>query len=239
MFGRSQSLVIIRWTSCCLLFSVAVVFGGDDSNTNDDDGTAAGATATNKVKIEGKVIMPQDDSVSDKWRTTTRILVNYGEYVGFIREDNTFAINNVPPGSYIVEVANRNFIFEPFRVDITSKGKIRARKLLHLQPSSVVSVPYPLKFVSKQPAQYFRARELWRVTDLLMNPMVLMMVVPFLLIMVLPKLINTSDPEVQREMQQSLQMPKYDLPELSEVFTNIFGGGGKKTKPKAVKAKRS
>ncbi len=59
-------------------------------------------------------------------------------------------------------------------------------------------VQYPLKLVGRQPANYFRKREEWRVTDMLMNPMVLMMVLPLLLIVVLPKLINTSDPELQR-----------------------------------------
>lgn len=95
-------------------------------------------------------------------------------------------------------MANKEFIFEHFRIDITSKGKIRCRKLNLLQPASVNTVQYPIKFLAKQPARYFRMREQWRVTDFLMNPMVLMMVVPFLLIMVLPKLVNTSDPEFQR-----------------------------------------
>jgi len=232
MLGRTLAIIFS-------IFLLGSVYAAEDAYDVENTGSANGAT---KVKIEGKVIMPQDDSISDKWRSTTRILVNYGEYVGFVKEDNTFVISNVPPGSYILEVANKDYIFEPFRVDITSKGKIRARKLLHLQPTSVVGVPYPLKFVAKQPAMYFKAREQWRITDFLMNPMILMMVVPFLLIMVLPKLINTADPEVQREMQQSLQMPKYDLPELSELMTNFFGGGsGKKTKPKALtgKAKKS
>jgi len=224
-------------TILLISLTTIVVVSGDDAYDMENTVTTNGAGGGNKVKIEGKVIMPQEDSITDKWRSNTRILINYGEYVGFVREDNTFVINNIPPGSYIVEVANKDYIFEPFRVDVTSKGKIRARKLLHLQPSSVVGVPYPLKFVSKQPAQYFKAREQWRVTDFLMNPMVLMMVVPFLLIMVLPKLINTSDPEVQREMQNSLQMPKYDLPELSELMTNFFGGGSKKPKQKALTGK--
>lgn len=33
-------------------------------------------------------------------------------------------------------------------------------------------VAYPLKFIARQPAQYFRKREEWRITDMLMNPMV-------------------------------------------------------------------
>ena len=81
-------------------------------------------------------------------------------------------MNNVPSGSYIVEVANPTYAFEPVRVDITSKGKMRARKLNNIQPSSVTQVTYPLKFKARGKANYFQQREQWRITDFLMNPMV-------------------------------------------------------------------
>ena len=32
-------------------------------------------------------------------------------------------------------------------------------------------MPYPLDVQPRQPARYFRAREEWRMTDVLMNPM--------------------------------------------------------------------
>lgn len=48
--------------------------------------------------------------------------------------------------------------------------------------------------------KYFQKREEWKLTDMLMNPMVLMMVLPLLLITVLPKMMN--DPETRREMEQ-------------------------------------
>ena len=81
-------------------------------------------------------------------------------------------MNNVPSGSYIVEVANPTYAFEPVRVDITSKGKMRARKLNNLQPSAVHQVTYPLKFKARGKVNYFQQREQWRITDFLMNPMV-------------------------------------------------------------------
>lgn len=56
------------------------------------------------------------------------------------REDGTFVINNVPSGSYVVQVMNPSFMYEPLRVDINSKGKIRARAVNHIQPSNVVQV---------------------------------------------------------------------------------------------------
>lgn len=83
------------------------------------------------------------------------------------------------------------------RVDITSKGKIRARRLNLLQPNAVSTMPYPLQITARQPIKYFRAREEWRVTDMLMNPMILMLIVAFFLMLVTPKLAS-SDPELQK-----------------------------------------
>ena len=92
--------------------------------------------------------------------------------VFFRRSDGSFTIHNVPSGSYVVEVSNPTYVFETNRVDITSKGKIRARRLNNVQPSVVNTVSYPFKFKARGKASYFQVREQWRITDFLMNPMV-------------------------------------------------------------------
>lgn len=43
----------------------------------------------------------------------------------YYRIDGSFAVNDVPSGSYVLEVVSPNYRFEPVRVDITSKGKMR------------------------------------------------------------------------------------------------------------------
>lgn len=116
----------------------------------------------------------------------------------FFRRDGSFEVNNLPPGSYIVDVTNPNYVFEPVRVDINSKGKMRARKVNLIQTSVVQQVPYPLRFKPKIPFKYFQVRESWRITDFLLNPMVLMMVLPLLLIMALSKTVNMNDAETQK-----------------------------------------
>ena len=88
------------------------------------------------------------------------------------RADGSFIVNNVPSGSYMVEVSSPVYVFEPVRVDINSKGKLRARKLNNIQPSAVTTVTYPLRFKAKGKANYFQVREQWRIQDFLMNPMV-------------------------------------------------------------------
>ncbi|KAF8788511.1 ER membrane protein complex subunit 7-like [Argiope bruennichi] len=195
-----------------LLICVTLAFADElDSSDNPD-----------KYAIDGTVIPP--DVITPEWLLSTKVLVNGGERLGFLRNDGSFHVSNVEPGSYVVEVINPNHIYEPARVDINSKGKFRARKLNYVQTNLVQHVPYPLKFKVRAPYKYFQVREAWRITDFLMNPMILMMVLPLLLIMILPKMMNAADPETQREMQQ-MQIPKYDVPELSEVMTSFFTGG--------------
>uniref|UniRef100_A0A1I7WC21 DUF2012 domain-containing protein n=1 Tax=Heterorhabditis bacteriophora TaxID=37862 RepID=A0A1I7WC21_HETBA len=96
---------------------------------------------------------------------------------------------------------------------------------------------------AREATRYFRKREEWRVTDLLMNPMVLMLVIPLLVMLIIPKAfmlhINNSmyrmtanDPQLQKEMEQ-MQLPKMDMPDMGEMMANLFSGGAPKKK-KAV-----
>jgi len=195
--------------------------------------------------IEGRVSPPEKKSPTD-WFVGAQILVNGGEHIGLLREDGTFTVQGVPSGSHVVEVIHSQFHYDSARVDITTKGKIRARKLNHLQPSQVSHLTYPLRFTPLGAYRYFQAREQWRVTDVLLSPMVLMMILPLVLIVILPKMM--SDPETRREMEQ-VSLPKYEMPEMSEVLTSFFGGGSSNSNSKskdegsdrkrAIKAKKN
>lgn len=176
-------------------------------------------------KIEGKLVTPEPKPVD--WHWNTRILVDGGRRSAFIKEDHSFVISALASGSYLIEVTNPDFYYEPIRIDITSKGKIRARKVNNLQPNQVNQVPYPLKMKPIQKLNYFQKREEWKLSDVIMNPMILMMVLPLLLVTVLPKLM--SDPDTAKEMQEmqnNMANQRNQMPEVSEVFANLFGGGG-------------
>ena len=122
-------------------------------------------------KIEGKVQVT-DTPVAD-WVSSAKVIVDGGRFIGFIKQDGSFVINNVPPGSYLVEVTSPSYIFEPARVDISSKtGKMRARKSDLLRPTAVTALPYPLKFKATGQAKFFAKREEWSLVSTLMNPMV-------------------------------------------------------------------
>ncbi|CAH2089869.1 unnamed protein product [Euphydryas editha] len=173
--------------------------------------------------IEGRVFPPDDQDLTN-WQVDTRIHVNGGDYIGFIKDDGSFTIYNVPTGSYVVEILNPDYMYEPVRVEINSKGKYRARKVNYIQTSQVIQVPYPLRMKAVTKFRYFQIREQWRLTDFLFNPMVIMMVLPLLLIMILPKMMN--DPETKEDLKQISNMAKMsELPEMSEMFTSLFSGG--------------
>lgn len=194
------------------------------------DNTAV-TTQNELFTIYGKVNIRLDELDLEN----TRILVDDGQYVAFLRGDGTFTIPGLPSNTYVVEVLSTRNVYEPVRVDINSKGKVRTRKLNLIQPSDVTVLRYPLSFESKGYPNYFQKREQFRVMDILMSPMVLMMIVPLLLVVVLPKLVN-QDPELQRELQQTTNILQPDvqsqLPNMSEFCYNMFD---KRTEPKKKK----
>ncbi|XP_048589289.1 ER membrane protein complex subunit 7 isoform X2 [Nematostella vectensis] len=199
-------------------------------------GVISAEESVDRYKIEGKVTI--QGHKNPDWVSETRVIVDGGVHVGFLRPDGSFTIRDMPAGSYIVEAVSPNNLFEPVRVDISgrAKGKIRARKVNFLQNSAVVQVSYPLRFKSKEPAPFFEKREKWNIKDMLFNPMVIMMVLPLLLLLVLPRLISTADPETQKEMQSSMNMfnQSKEMPDISDWFAKNLSGFTKK-KP-AVKS---
>ncbi|KAE8751414.1 hypothetical protein FOCC_FOCC001988 [Frankliniella occidentalis] len=206
-----------------ILILVCLTFAQRDVEPNQDVYT-----------IEGRVF-PPDGPISNSWYSQTRILANGGEFIGILRKDNSFVINNVPTGSYVIEVVNPTFAYEPVRVEINSKGKLRARKVNYIQTSTVDPVAYPLALTPLARHRYFQVREQWRATDFLYSPMVLMMVLPLVIIMILPKVMN--DPETRKEMEHLNSLTRYDMPEMSEMLTSFFTGG-EKQKVKAPRKKK-
>jgi len=191
------------------------------SSSSESSGRGGGDSPKAWHTIEGKV-NPPDKKATNEWLTQSQVIVNGGEHVGLLRDDGTFVIHGVPSGSFVVEVVHPQFTYESARIDITSKGKLRARKVNYIQPALVTHIPYPLKLNPTGAYRYFIPREQWRIADVLLSPMVLMMVLPLILIVILPKMM--SDPETRREMEQ-VQLPKYEMPEMSEMLTSFFGGG--------------
>ncbi|XP_056092714.1 ER membrane protein complex subunit 7-like isoform X1 [Rhinichthys klamathensis goyatoka] len=175
-----------------------------------------------RVQVSGRALVP--GVRTQDWVAHARVLLDGDTHVGFIREDGGFSVSDVPSGSYVLEISSPTYRFQPVRVDITATGKMRARVVDYIRTSEVIRLPYPLQMRCLGLHSYFIQRETWIWSDFLMNPMVLMMVLPLLIIVLLPKVMNSSDPEMKREMEQSMNMlnSNQDLPDVSEIVTRFF-----------------
>ena len=145
----------------------------------DVDSKLSSETQKEETKVEQKKLYVLEGTIDIQgldialWGWKTRVLVDGGKFIGYLKHTGEFRIANLPSGSYVVEVASPNHVFEPARVDISGKtGKIRARKLNLLKPNAVSSIPYPLKFQASKQAEFFQVREQWSILGMLKNPMV-------------------------------------------------------------------
>ncbi|KAH3843026.1 ER membrane protein complex subunit 7-like [Dreissena polymorpha] len=183
---------------------------------------------TDLFTIEGKVEVVS--TTNKDWLPDTQISVDGGTFISYLRGDGRFVISGVPSGTYMVEVVNPNYMFEPVRVDISAKGKKRARKINLMELSPIKTVHYPLEFRERRKPNYFQKREQWKITDFLFNPMFLTMVLPLVLVMILPKMMNAADPEAQKEMQSQMKAlnDRSSMPDFSETLTSWLGGGSNK-----------
>nr|ACO08330.1 C15orf24 homolog precursor [Oncorhynchus mykiss] len=224
-----------RLSELCIFLQAMFVLACCFSDIESGPIATSGSVQPNgdRFKLEGRAIVP--GVRTQDWISSARVTVEGEEYIGFMRTDGSFVVNDVPSGSYVVEVISPGYKFEAVRVDITSKGKMRARLVNFIKTSEVIRQPYPLQLRSSGPHTYFMKRETWGWTDFLMNPMVLMMVLPLLIIVLLPKVVNTNDPEMRKEMEQSMNMlnPNPELPDVSEFMTKLFSGS-KSSSSKAV-----
>uniref|UniRef100_A0AC35TRE1 DUF2012 domain-containing protein n=1 Tax=Rhabditophanes sp. KR3021 TaxID=114890 RepID=A0AC35TRE1_9BILA len=200
------------------------------------EGETSVTEADRYYKVEGTIILPADALSRSTWQSDVRIQVNYGETLGFVKKDGTFTIHNLLPGSHLIQVFHVDYDFEAVRVDITSKGKMRYRRNNSLKPSDVQLVPAPLRMMPRAPIVYFKPKEGWRITDALMNPMVLMLLVPMALMYIMPKMVS-NDPELKKEME-SMQMPKMDVPDVSEMLSSWLGGAPPKKEKKAIQGRK-
>ncbi|CAF0912731.1 unnamed protein product [Adineta steineri] len=214
---------LIVW---CLFYSILIKIATSSSSS---------PSSSNKIPlytIEGQVVFPSDENVLDN----IRILVDEGLYIGIPRVDGTFVISGIPSGSYIVAVNSPFHIFEPVRVDINSKGKIRARAVNFIEPGKVVTMKYPLRFESHTKPNYFQKREEYHLTDILLNPTffpIILAVISIPLVLIFLKqqqaMQNMQDaPEIQETVQRlnNFIQPNYNynFPDIIDWLITHVGG---------------
>lgn len=99
--------------------------------------------------------------------------------------NGAFVIRDVPPGVYTLAVQSVKFAFANVRLDVATDS-IRARLADEVEGKLV----FPLDLSPTSVVQYFAEEQQFRITSILFNPMILMMLVMGGMSFLLPKLVD-------------------------------------------------
>merc|ERR1719502_1251763 len=124
---------------------------------------------------------------------SVRVVLDGGAYTAIPRQDGSFKLHAVAPGTYLLEVLDTQSVWPTVKLEVsaTSPGKARALLTHSRQP---LPFPLPLEPLVAKPT-FFEKREgvQWSA--------VLMMGVTLMIMFVFPKMMENMDPEQLKEMQ--------------------------------------
>ncbi|RIA98685.1 hypothetical protein C1645_748935 [Glomus cerebriforme] len=175
-------------------------------------------------KIEGRLVTLKD---LPQLEPTTKIILDGGKYSALIRKNGKFVIDDVPQGSYLLEISSKKFIYPKIRVDVDSEGikpfvTITGSEWSNTGPS----LQYPLELPARSTSEYFMVRDGFSITSLFANPYIIMMGFSVLLLFIMPKMMANMDPNALKELQENqAQNPLPEMPDISTTLANYLSGG--------------
>eukprot|EP01135_Chromosphaera_perkinsii_P010225 Nk52_evm1s2059 gene=Nk52_evmTU1s2059 len=177
-----------------------------------------------------------------------KIEIDGGVYSGFARMDGSFRISGVLPGEHLMEIFSPTFKFNLYRLEIipsSSSLKVKASVAYFMDGIPKSELRHPLAIEPVEQLKYFKQREPFRPTDLLKNPMAIMMLVTVGLVFVMPKLTADLTEEEKKELEASNPLAKLQQAQNSGGggvdFADFFAknlGGSSSTSPSKKQSKK-
>jgi len=164
--------------------------------------------------------------------SNTEIILNSGEYVSYLKTDNSFEIKNVKPGLYLLQINTKDYEFEKFWILVDETNTVLAAKeVTDIEFSTEFfkenRCNYPLEVQAIYKKDYFEPRTSINILGFFKNPIVLLMVISLGMMYVMPKLISGLDEEELKEMkknQGNVQdfMSKAQGGDFSQIFSSFL-----------------
>ncbi|KAG9450256.1 hypothetical protein H6P81_010221 [Aristolochia fimbriata] len=172
-------------------------------------GNAEGYTINGRIKVEA---MGAKGLGLPGKLANTKVILNAGQRVTFIRPDGYFSFHNVPAGTHLIEIAAVGYFFSPVRVDVSARnpGKVQAA-LTENRRTLTELVLEPLR-----EEQYYDKREPFSLMSLVKSPMGLMVGFMLVVVFLMPELMENMDPEEMKRAQE--EMRSQGIPSLSNLL---------------------
>jgi hypothetical protein len=135
----------------------------------------------------------------------SKVILDDGRLSGSVTKDGSFVIPDVQPGTYLLSVESRDYIFDSFRIDVTPSEpmpEIRPHVLgTPFNPTSPISLSYPINLVPRGKNAYFIARESFNLVGMFQNPMMMIMVFTGVMMFAMPYIMKNMDPEMLEDFK--------------------------------------
>ncbi|ORX50968.1 hypothetical protein DM01DRAFT_1408949 [Hesseltinella vesiculosa] len=175
------------------------------------------------IRVEGNVATNGILADVRQLNPTTTVSLS-GMHSTLILANGSFVFEQVPPGSYLLEVNSIDFIFSKLRVDVKEDGQVNGAYAGNGigWDNTGYSVPYPFTFRARAHAEYFTEKQAFNMLAMFKNPMFLMIGFSAIMMFVMPKMMKNLDPEMMKELQDSqasTQNMMKEVPSLSQMFS--------------------
>tara|TARA_B100000780_G_C20994367_1_gene397711 strand:+ start:32 stop:637 length:606 start_codon:yes stop_codon:yes gene_type:complete len=170
--------------------------------------------------VRGKVKIPQIPRPP-----TMKIVLNDGsatELTTMTRVDGSFALDNINPGIYTLQIISTKYHFGKYKVEVTEK-RIRTVLYPYVGAERVPS-KHPLRIEPLGMRGYFENRPVVGIGYFLKNPMMLMMLFSVGMMYLMPKMMPTDPEELKKIQEEQAEMMKKAG---GGGLASMFGLGGK------------
>ncbi|KAG4096093.1 hypothetical protein H8356DRAFT_1683618 [Neocallimastix lanati (nom. inval.)] len=184
------------------------------------------------ASIIGRIYPNQLLTDVNELTSDTEVILNSGEYITYIKADHTFEVKNVKPGTYLLQINTKNFVFDRYWIIVSDANSIVAAKEASEIEFNIGFIKenrcnYPLEVQAIQRKDYFEPRSYLNILSFLKNPIVLLMVFSCGMMFLMPRLVSGLDEEELKEMkksQGSMQdfMNKAQNGDLSQMFSSFL-----------------
>jgi len=142
---------------------------------------------------------------------TTLLLTTVGQQkAALLSKRGEFTVYNVTSGAYLAEVATREWVFSPQRVDVSvdASEAFVVESALTFRGNEWGNMGEKrrgarIEVMPMKPAEYYITREGFSPMKLLGSPMILIAIFSFAGMYFIPKLIENMDPELKAEFEQA------------------------------------
>lgn len=182
------------------------------------------------IHLEGRVEFPPINSNNNNdFIKPATLSVRLGAQRSLvIMTTGKFKFEDIPLGTHEVSVSDSYVQYSRVFVEITTSGGAKYYEVFPNPQNNAQTLQREIPELVLKPLgyiDYFEKRQQMTLSQMFMNPMVMMMLMTFAMAVVLPKMMENLDPEELKEINNRMQEQQKLTADPSKLLQGILAGG--------------